>query len=82
MPKLQLNAGGMGQATWGEKQVMAGRLICDTYMAAKENLRETTYTLTELTKTQLGKVSSHSLPLAHIFCTTFILEMALTSVPI
>lgn len=56
MPKLQANAGGMGQATWGEKQTMAGRLICDTYIAAKENLRETTYTLTELTRTQLGKV--------------------------
>lgn len=57
MPKLQANAGGMGQATWGEKQTMAGRLICDTYIAAKENLRETTYTLTELTRTQLGKVA-------------------------
>jgi hypothetical protein len=34
---------------------MAGRLVCDTYMAAKENLRETTYTLTELARTQLGK---------------------------
>jgi len=56
MPKLQSNAGGMGQTTWAEKMIMSGRLICDTYIAAKENLRETTYTLTELTKTQLGKV--------------------------
>jgi len=55
MPKLQSNAGGMGQTTWAEKMIMSGRLICDTYIAAKENLRETTYTLTELTKTQLGK---------------------------
>jgi DNA polymerase alpha subunit A len=55
MPKLQSNAGGMGQTTWAEKMVMSGRLICDTYIAAKENLRETTYTLTELSKTQLGK---------------------------
>ena len=57
MPKLQSNAGGMGQTTWAEKSIMSGRLICDTYLAAKENLRETTYTLTELTRTQLqGKV--------------------------
>ncbi len=34
---------------------MAGRLVCDTYMAAKENLRETTYTLSELARTQLGR---------------------------
>jgi DNA polymerase alpha subunit A len=55
MPKLQSNAGGMGTVTWAEKMIMSGRLICDTYLSAKENLRETTYTLTELTKTQLGK---------------------------
>ena len=51
----QTNAGGMGQSTWGEKMIMSGRLVCDTYIAAKENLRETTYTLAELARTQLGK---------------------------
>eukprot|EP00960_Hanusia_phi_P020062 592676-Hanusia_phi.AAC.2 len=56
MPKLQNNAGGMGQSTWAEKNVLSGRLVCDTYIAAKENLRETTYTLSELAKTQLQKV--------------------------
>lgn len=55
MPKLQANAGGMGQATWAEKTVTAGRLVCDTYINSKEHLRETTYTLTELARTQLGK---------------------------
>ena len=35
--------------------VMSGRLVCDTYIAAKENLRETTYTLAELARTQLGR---------------------------
>ena len=35
--------------------IMSGRLVCDTYIAAKENLRETTYTLAELSRTQLGK---------------------------
>ena len=46
----------MGQSTWGEKAIMAGRLVCDTYIAAKENLRETTYTLTNLAASQLGKI--------------------------
>jgi DNA polymerase elongation subunit (family B) len=53
--RWQTNAGGMGQSTWGEKMIMSGRLVCDTYIAAKENLRETTYTLAELSRTQLGK---------------------------
>ena len=32
----------------------AGRLICDTYLSSKELLRETTYTLTNLARTQLN----------------------------
>jgi DNA polymerase alpha subunit A len=37
-------------------EAMAGRLLCDTYLSAKEQLRETTYSLTNLAATQL-KVS-------------------------
>lgn len=33
--------------------VMAGRLVCDTYLSAKEFLQETTYSLTNLAATQL-----------------------------
>ena len=36
-----------------ERDVTAGRILCDTYKAAKEFLRETTYSLTHLAKTQL-----------------------------
>ena len=32
----------------------AGRVLCDTYKAAKEFLRETTYSLTHLSQAQLG----------------------------
>jgi hypothetical protein len=35
MPKLQSGAGGMGDSTWQEKAVTAGRLICDSYLSAK-----------------------------------------------
>jgi DNA polymerase alpha subunit A len=36
-----------------EKDVAAGRILCDTYKAAKEFLRETTYSLTHLAASQL-----------------------------
>jgi hypothetical protein len=37
----------------------AGRLICDTYLAAREHLaKETTYRLTELAASQLGAVGT------------------------
>jgi DNA polymerase alpha subunit A len=35
------------------QQAVSGRLICDTYLSAKELLRETTYSLTNLAATQL-----------------------------
>ena len=31
-----------------------GRLLCDTYKSSKEFLRETNYSLTSLSKSQLG----------------------------
>lgn len=33
---------------WGLASAVAGRLVCDTYLSAKELLRETTYSLTSL----------------------------------
>jgi DNA polymerase alpha subunit A len=38
---------------WGLATAVAGRLVCDTYLSAKELLRETTYSLTNLAATQL-----------------------------
>lgn len=44
----------------GEKDVASGRLLCDTYKAAKEFLRETTYSLTHLAASQL-KIDRHEI---------------------
>jgi DNA polymerase alpha subunit A len=50
MPKLQ----GGGRSSYGERAVMSGRLVCDTYLVAKELLlRETSYGLVELSRSQL-----------------------------
>eukprot|EP00934_Nitzschia_sp_Nitz4_P001836 Nitzschia sp. Nitz4//scaffold294_size23022//6123//10997//NITZ4_008514-RA/size23022-snap-gene-0.2-mRNA-1//-1//CDS//3329546223//1836//frame0 len=38
---------------WVVADVMSGRLLCDTYLSAKEHLRETTYSLKSLAETQL-----------------------------
>jgi len=38
---------------WAIAEAMAGRLLCDTYLSAKELLRETMYSLTNLCATQL-----------------------------
>lgn len=38
-----------------QRVALAGRLVCDTQVAAKEHLKETTYTLSELSRTQLGE---------------------------
>ena len=38
---------------WAIAEAISGRLLCDTYLSAQEHLRETTYSLTNLAKTQL-----------------------------
>ncbi|KAL9187656.1 hypothetical protein ACHAXT_006034 [Thalassiosira profunda] len=38
---------------WALASALEGRVLCDTYLSAKEFLRETTYSLTNLAKTQL-----------------------------
>jgi DNA polymerase alpha subunit A len=38
---------------WAIKEALSGRLLCDTYVSAKEHLRETTYSLTNLASTEL-----------------------------
>ena len=37
-----------------DRDITAGRILCDTYKAAKEFLRETSYSLTSLANSQLG----------------------------
>ncbi|ORZ24563.1 DNA polymerase family B-domain-containing protein [Absidia repens] len=52
-PKLQAGAGGARESTYQEKMVMCGRLVCDTYLAAKDLIRSKSYRLNELAKSQL-----------------------------
>jgi DNA polymerase alpha subunit A len=54
MPKLQVGAGGAGESTWEERNVTTGRLVVDTYLSAKDLLREKNYKLSELANTQLN----------------------------
>lgn len=43
----------MGDTTAQEKNIMSGRLMCDTYLGAKEHLRAKSYSLTSLVEMQL-----------------------------
>jgi DNA polymerase alpha subunit A len=57
------NLGGSGHtfgggAGAGQLSVVAGRLLCDTYLSARDLVRETDYTLTTLAKNLLGETRS------------------------
>lgn len=47
--------GGFGGSNWIPRQVSCGRLLVDTFLTAKELVRETNYDLTHLVKVQLKK---------------------------
>lgn len=53
-PKLQSGPGGMSESTREEKRVMTGRLVVDTYLSAKEYLKESSYALLALAVSRLG----------------------------
>ncbi|ORY28383.1 hypothetical protein BCR33DRAFT_667040 [Rhizoclosmatium globosum] len=53
-PKLQTGAGGMGDTAFQERTVASGRILCDTFMSAKEYVTKAkSYTLTNMSLTQL-----------------------------
>ncbi|KAJ2991108.1 DNA polymerase alpha catalytic subunit [Globomyces sp. JEL0801] len=52
-PKMQSGAGGTGDSSFAEKQIVSGRLICDTFRAAKDFLNSKSNSLTYLSSTQL-----------------------------
>ncbi len=53
-PKMQAGAGGHGDATFEERQIATGRLLCDTYLAAKEHiLKAKSYSMTNLALSEL-----------------------------
>ncbi len=45
---------GSNEASYAERQIVCGRIICDTYLAAKDTIRAKNYTLSTLTQSQLG----------------------------
>jgi DNA polymerase alpha subunit A len=52
MPMRKLDGGqSYGGSNWVPRQVSCGRLLVDTFLAAKELVRETTYSLGHLAKT-------------------------------
>ncbi|WOL03535.1 DNA polymerase alpha catalytic subunit [Canna indica] len=56
MPKLTKGSGLYGSgASHGIMSCIAGRLLCDTYLCSRDLLREISYSLTQLAKTQLNK---------------------------
>lgn len=50
IPTKKFDQGGYGGSQWIPRQVTCGRLLVDTFLTAKELIRETNYDLTHLTK--------------------------------
>ncbi|KVI09047.1 DNA-directed DNA polymerase, family B [Cynara cardunculus var. scolymus] len=67
MPRLNKGSTVFGSgASPGIMSCIAGRLLCDTFLCARDLLKEVSYSLTELAKTQLSKnrkeVAPHDVP--------------------
>lgn len=70
MPKLSKGSTIFGSgASPGIMSCIAGRLLCDTFLCSRDLLKEVSYSLTQLAKTQLKKdrqeIAPHSIP--HMF---------------
>ncbi|KAL7750259.1 DNA-directed DNA polymerase alpha catalytic subunit pol1 [Sorochytrium milnesiophthora] len=52
-PKLQSGPGGTDDAKFSARSVASGRLLCDTYLAAREFVRAKNYSLSNLSQTLL-----------------------------
>ncbi|XP_020584003.1 LOW QUALITY PROTEIN: DNA polymerase alpha catalytic subunit [Phalaenopsis equestris] len=67
MPKLTKGSVLYGSgASSGIMSCVAGRLLCDTYLSSRDLLKEVSYSLTQLAKTQLNKdrkeINPHDIP--------------------
>ncbi|GMH25198.1 hypothetical protein Nepgr_027041 [Nepenthes gracilis] len=67
MPKLTKGSSIFGSgASPGIMSCLAGRLLCDTYLCSRDLLKEVSYSLTHLAKTQLNKdrkeIAPHDIP--------------------
>ncbi|XP_031475754.1 DNA polymerase alpha catalytic subunit [Nymphaea colorata] len=64
MPKLTKGSSLFGSgASPGVLSCISGRLLCDTYLSSRELLKEASYSLTHLAKSQLGKDRKEISPL-------------------
>jgi len=55
MPKQKNDSFGYGGSQWVPRLVSCGRLLVDTFLSCRELVRETTYDLSHLARTQLPK---------------------------
>ncbi|KAL6524277.1 hypothetical protein OROGR_016711 [Orobanche gracilis] len=67
MPNLTKGSTNFGSgASAGIMSCIAGRVLCDTYLCSKDLLKEVSYSLTQLAKTQLNKdrkeIAPHDVP--------------------
>ncbi|KAG0614550.1 hypothetical protein M758_6G185500 [Ceratodon purpureus] len=63
MPRLNGGGSTFGSgASPGALTCLAGRLLCDTYLSSRELLREVSYSLTQLAKSQLGRERKELMP--------------------
>ncbi|XP_075654619.1 DNA polymerase alpha catalytic subunit [Castanea sativa] len=67
MPRLVKRSNMFGSgASPGIMSCIAGRLLCDTYLCSRDLLKEVSYSLTQLAKTQLNKdrkeITPHDIP--------------------
>ncbi|XP_071730497.1 DNA polymerase alpha catalytic subunit [Rutidosis leptorrhynchoides] len=70
MPRLNKGTTVFGSgASPGIMSCIAGRLLCDTFLCSRDLLKEVSYSLTELAKTQLSKIRKEIAPhdIPHMF---------------
>lgn len=53
-PKSKAGAAFSTEASYAERQVLCGRIVCDTYLAAKDLIKAKNYSLGTLAESQLG----------------------------
>lgn len=53
-PKTKAGAAFSTEASYAERQILSGRIVCDTYLAAKDLVKAKNYSLATLAESQLG----------------------------
>ena len=53
-PKSKAGAAYSTESSYAERQILCGRIVCDTYLAAKDLIKAKNYSLGTLAESQLG----------------------------